>query len=148
MTVTLFSQLTDGQTLAFDPENDVLIIDTATAADTLIFDNPDLSTTINAGGVTIRIVGGIGGFTSDNITFADLSAFVIGDNTTGLALDDVSNTFDFGTDFNINTESSQYIGLGGNDDVDFANGSNLAYGNTGRDTFDGGTGIDILYGGQ
>ena len=133
---------TNDPNVVFNPNSDVLLIDTGSAADLFI----------SQVGTSIRIVGsghvatlqGVspGQLTSTNIKVADGSLVLIGDDTTGTADDDLANVLigRAGNDL--------LIGLGGNDSLDGGPGLDRIYGNSGDDSVRGSGANDIVFGGQ
>lgn len=142
MAVYNWSELVDGQVLAFDPAIDVLHFDSSIRANDLdvdylsssiVFTYLDKSITLSTAPGTL----GIG-----NLTFDLLGNFVIGDGTTGTADDGLGNTIT-GT-----SSTDQLAGLGGDDYLSGGGANDVLVGGTGRDTLDGGTGADTLIGGD
>ena len=144
-----WSATANGASLPFDPNVDFLIIDdpSISAADlgfSFTFGVP-FSTTFSFGGKSITLQTDIRTLTTTKITFTDvpLSLFLVGDNTTGFAADDASNTLTGGAG------DDRIIGLGGADslvggagnDSFSTNATGSIYGN---DTINGGAGFDTL----
>jgi len=148
MATYLWSSLTDGQTIAFNPTVDVLHIDdpTKSAADIYaLVVSMDLSHfSLNDFGlnrdqdktVTLQVDPRM--VTQTNITFADGSVLLIGDNTTGTINDDSANTLVGGI------HDDQLLGLGGADSLTGGGGDDSLGGGLGNDTIVGGDGNDIL----
>ncbi len=129
------------------------------AGDVLNFDDPAISAgdrgsqitwsgnfvTMQAGGktFTFTVAGGGRALTTSNVTFANGSQLIIGDNTTGTSGDDLGN-FLTGT-----AGSDRILGLGGDDtlqggqgnDVFLLNNGGAAFGN---DSIQGGQGQDFI----
>ncbi|MGH9260719.1 MAG: calcium-binding protein, partial [Acidimicrobiales bacterium] len=154
--VYLWSTLSDGQSIAFDPSQDQLVFDDpAISAASLTVDAnteaiPPL-TIFSFGGKTVTLFTLPYALTTTNITFADGSLLIIGDNTTAVpttpdVADGAANTIVGGSG------SDLLIGLGGADSIFGGDGDDLfpmvvdeATGGTyGSDTVDGGTGSDTL----
>jgi Ca2+-binding RTX toxin-like protein len=147
MTTYNFSALTDGQDIAFNPENDVLNFDNAgTSASLVVFATPgaDIEISIASGpeaGKTITLLSTqLAQLTTTNITFADGSLALFGDNTTGTVADGGGNTLT-GT-----SSDDQLQGLGGNDTLRQTQGGDVLAGGAGFDTLDF-TQTGIAYGG-
>jgi prepilin-type processing-associated H-X9-DG protein len=122
MTTFRFSRVR-GTSVAFRPNNDVLNFDIGSAA--------NLSVTAAGGNLILRLgndsvtllnVSQIGSLSTRNVSFADGSVLLIGDNTTGTANDSAAN------DLRGGAGNDQLIGLGGNDYLDGRGGSDT-YGN-------------------
>ena len=160
MTTYYFSSISDGQSIPFDPNNDVLVIDnyqgqTLSATDVIPRDyyTPTLKVEyveIAPGPLVvtkyISLIGvGVYQLTTTNIQFLDGSRWFIGDNTVGTAADDQSNVLD-GTPYN-----DLLLGFGGDDtlnggDGDDAIGVTIRFSDKtiGNDHIDGGNGADLL----
>ena len=168
MAVYRFSTLGDGQSVTFNPGSDVLNFDQSFVA------AADLRATIEGSNLRMTVVSGSQagkdilllntsplGLTTGNVTFADGSRILFGDNTTGTASDNSANSL-------TGTAGSDYLwGFGGNDTlnggagndyIDGGNGSgadsilggagnDILIGGPSNDTLDGGTGADTMYGG-
>ena len=141
-----FSQA-KGTSIAFNTRADILNFDIGCAADVdITLSGTNLIFTLGAWSVTLLNVGNIGALATSNITFADGSRLLIGDNTTGTSNDSRANNLAGGAG------NDQLIGLGGNDTLDGREGSDT-YVVTGindgtdiyRDT--GTTGIDRIVAG-
>jgi Ca2+-binding RTX toxin-like protein len=138
MAVFQFSALSDGQAISFNPDSDVLNFDrTDVAAAQLIV-------TASGGTARIEVAGGpqtgkdvtllntaVFQLTTTNITFADGSLLVFGDNSTARN-DDAANTL---------------IGGNGRDLLSGFDGNDSLNGGAGIDNLDGGIGNDTLDGG-
>jgi len=148
MAIYFWSSLTDGQTIAFNPAVDVLHIDdpAKSAADlfALVLSTDLTQFTLNDFDVnqdldkTITLRADPRAVTQTNITFADGSVLLIGDNTTGTANDDSANTLTGGI------HDDQLLGLGGADSLSGGEGDDYLQGGLGNDTLVGGGGNDTL----
>ena len=78
--------------------------------------------------------------TTANVSFASGLRLVVGDDTVGVADDDLANTIN-GAD-----KGDMLIGLGGDDTISGLGGDDRLIGGTGNDTLDGGEGNDDLVG--
>ncbi len=148
MTTYVFSSLTNQQTIEFDPATDVLQFDSpqASAGAFGLVDVDDFGTNVSFtfGGKTVFLTPSVSAaqLTTTNITFANGSQFIIGDNTTGMAADGLSNLIT-GT-----AKDDLLAGLGGNDSIDAGAGNDRIYlssfngGEGGFDTVNGGAGFD------
>jgi len=114
MATILFSSLSNNQTIAFDPLNDVLSIDDSGLSAALLTLDYAADYTWNGftlGGKTLFFGNSVNlaRVTTGNVIFADNSWLLVGDNTTGTAGDASANTL-------IATAQSDYLmGLGGAD---------------------------------
>ena len=148
MATFLWSNLTNGQVITtFNPAVDVLRFDddTISAADVSIDSNDLLTVAIlSYGGKTVTIQMNPLATTSTNVTFADGSMLLVGDNTTGTVNDDAANTLVGGSG------DDQLLGLGGADSLVGGAGNDVftMYGSSdtvgggvwGNDTINGGSG--------
>ena len=138
-----WSTLTNGQTIPFNPAADVLAIDVPTlSASDFGYSNTNPITFTN-GNRSVTLQTDLRTLTTQNVTFANGSVFLVGDNTTATVNDDQANTLN-GTSGN-----DTLIGLGGNDVMSGGPGDDsflmwYATSATGADTIDGGTGTDRL----
>jgi Ca2+-binding RTX toxin-like protein len=136
-----FSALADGQAISFSPNADILNFDqTAIAA-------ADLRAVVEGANLRITVVNGAHAgkdvllnnvsplqLTIGNVTFADGSRLIFGDNTTGTGADSGANNIS-------GTAGRDYlVGFGGND--------TLGGGSGGDDWLEGGAGNDRLAGGS
>src|SRR5690242_3569054 len=100
MATILWSSKNDGDTIAggsFNPASDTLQIDdpNISAAGMIIDGDPEAVTpfiTLSFGGKTVTVEMNPLSATTSNITFADGSMLLVGDNTTGTVNDDAANT--------------------------------------------------------
>ena len=149
MALYRFSALFDGQSIAFNTSVDVLNFDQS------IIGAADIRATIE--GTNLRISVASGTFagkdilllnvtptrlTTSNVTFADGSRLLIGDNTIGTTNDNFNNNL-FGT-----AGRDHLLGLGGNDTLNGAAGNDRLDGGDGNDSVLGGDGNDTLIGGN
>ena len=145
-----WSALIDGQVIdPFDPAVDVLNFDDlGISAALLSLDSPDGTTiSFTYGGKTITLntapytLTSVDNVTHANVTFADGSKLIIGDDTTATASDDSANTITGGPGDDL------LIGAGGDDSLSGGGGNDAfaivgadADGIYGNDTIDGGAG--------
>ncbi|HEX2825293.1 MAG TPA: FG-GAP-like repeat-containing protein [Burkholderiales bacterium] len=135
--VYAWSALADGQSLPFDPSTDRIVFDDASisAADVslrgalLQLTHQDKTVTFES---DLRTV------TTTNVAFTDGSVLLVGDNTTGAALDDAANTLVGGSG------NDQLYGAGGDDALSGGNGDDMLVGGAGGDSLDGGAGSDTV----
>jgi Ca2+-binding RTX toxin-like protein len=114
-----WSTLANGQTIAFDPANDVLRFDSASiSASSLSFTAFGNPAVVSVGGVSVTLQAPFAALTSSNVTFADGSLFLVGDNTTGTVNDDNAQALTGGV------------------------GNDFLAGLNGNDTLNGGAGVD------
>ena len=148
MATYLWSSLSDGDIIDFNP-----------AVDVLRFDNPSISAAQVTGfsyfdpffllsgfvitdwyqGVLLLFINDQRVFTQTNITFADGSVLLNGDNTVGTVNDDGSNTLVGGSG------NDQLAGYGGADSLVGGVGDDLLNGGAGNDTLIGGPGNDQFF---
>jgi Ca2+-binding RTX toxin-like protein len=137
---------------AFDPLSDVFVIDNRgtvsdeiSASDITITESGGVKITDSFSGKTVTLTGVTlkqltsSGTVAGNIRFNDESKLIVGDNTTGTANDDLTNTLNgsFGNDY--------LLGLGGNDTLNGNGGNDKLDGGTGNDVMNGGAGDDTYY---
>lgn len=130
MATILYSSIANGDSIAFDPASDILSFDTneiSAAALSLTYAADYAGISITAGGKTFSLTPSVSlaQLTTSNVTFADGSRLIVGDNTTGTVNDGLANTLT-GTNFN-----DQLLGLAGND---------VLNGGAGADSMAGGAG--------
>jgi Ca2+-binding RTX toxin-like protein len=136
MATRLFSNITNGSIVDFDPATDILSFDSPTFNATLLGvshagDYTGISLT--AGGVTFSLTAtvSLASLTTGNVLFADGSRLIVGDDTSS-GNDLLANTLTG------STGNDQLLGLAGNDTL---------VGGAGNDVLNGGTGADLLKGG-
>jgi len=141
MAITTFSSLENGSTLSFDPINDVLNFDDtdiSAASLTLGYTSSFNKISFSIAGKTVYLPAKnkLMELSSGNITFADGSLLIIGDNLATTANDGAANTLTGGSgnDF--------LLGLGGNDALLGGDGDDILDGGKGADTMTGGSGSD------
>lgn len=148
MAVYSFSALADGQAISFDPNADVLSFDQAliTASDVnLISEGSNLRLRLINGpdqGKDILLLNTVvERLTTSNVTFANGSLLLVGDNTTAVN-DTTPNTL-------AGTAGGDLLhGLSGNDTLTGNAGNDRIFGGEGNDSLAGGTGNDVLNGGN
>jgi Ca2+-binding RTX toxin-like protein len=143
-----WSSLVNNQLVTFNPLMDELRFDDPSipAAAIGLFSNSFTNgpTSLSFGGKTVQLSVGIKSLTTSNLTFANGTVLVFGDNSTDTNGDDLANTLT-GT-----AGDDQLVGLGGNDTVNGGAGNDfiqMAYsspGLFGNDVIDGGVGYDTL----
>ena len=133
---------TNDPNVVFNPNSDVLLIDTGTAADLFVSQVGTSVRFIGSGHLAILQNVTPGQLTSTNVKVQDGSVMLVGDNTIGTADDDLGNVLISGPGNDL------LIGLGGNDSLDGGAGLDRIYGNTGDDSVRGSPGNDIVFGGQ
>ena len=147
MTTYAFSTLADQQTIAFDPNADVLNFDNAFAsagAYRLVSASSGTNIVFRFGAKTVFLTPSVSmaQLTTGNIVFSNGSVLLVGDNTTGTIADNIANILT-GT-----SKDDLLIGLAGNDSINAGAGNDrifmsaLAGGDGGFDTVDGGAGFD------
>src|SRR3989440_1977240 len=153
-----FSALSSGQAVSFNPTSDVLNFDqTAISAGNLQVDlqGADSRITVLSGtdaGKTITLLTTAPPqLATSNVTFANGSAFLFGDNSAGTAGDDLANSIDgtAGADLIQGFGGNDFLlGGGGADRVLGGAGNDTVGGNDGNDWVEGAAGNDTLSGGS
>jgi Ca2+-binding RTX toxin-like protein len=157
MALYRFSALFDGQSISFNTSVDVLNFDQS------VIGAADIRATVE--GTHLRISVASGSFngkdilllnvtptrlTSSNVTFADGSRLLIGDNSTGTTNDNFNNSLvgSAGRDHLLGLGGNDTLnGAAGNDRLDGGDGNDSLLGGDDNDTLIGGNGIDTLNGG-
>ena len=139
-----WSTLTNNQVIAFNPAIDRLVFDDTSISGS----SPSIgwsgdTTTVFYSSKIITLQTNIRTLTTSNLTFANGSVFVVGDNTTGTTNDDLANVLTGGTG------SDGFLGLNGNDTIVGGDGDDyIRIGYTsnaiGNDVIDGGSGSDAI----
>ena len=134
MTSKIFSQLTNGSSVSFNTANDILILDTASAAGYTVGTSA-AGTSFTAGGKTITLSHvALGALTSSNVSVPGGSVVVVGDNTTATDLDDLAQGAG-GVLVTVPGSGNDLIyGLGGSDVINGQDGADIIFGNAGNDT--------------
>ena len=138
MAVYQFSALANGQAISFNPAVDRLNFDQTTitaAAVTIAIEGASLRLT-TAGKSIVLSNTAIAQLAGSNVTFANGSLLLVGDNNVGTAADAASNTI-FG-----GSQADLVMGLGGNDSLNGGSGNDSLAGGTGNDTLTGSGGQD------
>ncbi len=149
MALFKWSELVDGDVVAFDPLVDKLRFnDLAISAASVVLDiSTGITSVFSVGGKTVTVNTAPATLTSTNVTFADGSLLLVGDNTTGTANDGGDNT-STGSGFNdqlLGFEGNDtLIGNAGNDQLIGGDGNDTLVGGAGRDTVQGGAGDDVV----
>src|SRR5262245_9030863 len=146
MAVFRFSALSDGQAISFNPDTDVLNFDPTDVA------AAQLNVTVSANTTRLAVAGGAQTgkdiallntlpiqLTSANITFADGSRLVFGDNSTARN-DEAANVLTGGSGRDL------LFGFEGNDTINGGAGIENLDGGDGNDTLDGGPDGDGMNG--
>src|SRR5688572_27534750 len=144
-----FSALADGQAISFDPTVDRLNFDqTSIAAGDLTFiaEGADLRILVKSGPVAgkdvVLVSTGDTEVTRTNVTFADGSLLLVGDNAPTNVSDHAGNALVGGAGRDL------VMGLGGNDTLSGGDGNDSLVGGTGNDTINGNNGNDWLEGNE
>jgi Ca2+-binding RTX toxin-like protein len=147
MAVFNWTALTNNQSIAFNPNVDVLNVnDPNLFATDVSLSTSATTVSITMNNKTVTLQTDRRSLTTTNVTFSDGSLLVIGDNTTATTADDGDNTMTGGP------KGDRFYGLGGNDTMIGGAGNDEfalvgATGNTafwGDDIVDGGEGSDTL----
>jgi Ca2+-binding RTX toxin-like protein len=132
----LFSSITNGSTVAFNPASDILSFDSPTfnaAWLGLSYAGDYTGISLTAGAITFNLTAtvSLASLTTGNVIFADGSRLIVGDNSSS------------GNDILANT----LIGSAGHDQLLGLSGNDTLVGGAGNDVLNGGTGADLLKGG-
>ena len=145
MTVYNWSTLTNNQQIAFNPSTDKLTFDSSSISATSLYIwwSNTVSTTFIYGSQTVTLLTDVRSISTSNVSFANGSLLIIGDNTIGTITDDTANSLTG------SSNNDALYGLGGNDIISAGAGNDsiqigYAYGGVGNDTIDGGEGSDSL----
>jgi len=135
-----FSALSDGQAISFNPDADVLNFDqTALSAAEVRATVEGTSVRISASGKDVFLLGSqLAQLTTTNVTFANGSSLIFGDNTTGQTADNSANMLLGGGG------ADHLWGFGGNDTLNGGSGNDWLAGGTGQDNVNGGAGADSI----
>ena len=149
MAVYQFSALSDGQSISFDPFADRLNFDQTTiAAGDLTFahEGADLRVIVKSGPVTGKDIVLVSTddteLTRTNVTFADGSLLLVGDNQPTNVSDHAGNVLTGGAGRDL------LLGLGGNDTLNGGDNNDSLVGSSGNDAINGNNGNDWLEGGD
>ena len=149
MAVYQFSTLSDGQSISFNPTADRLNFDQTTIAAgdlTLAQEGNDLRLLVKSGPLAGKDVVLLSmdpsKLATSNLTFADGSLALIGDNAPVLANDHLGNALTGGAGRDL------LMGLGGNDTLNGGDNNDSLIGGDGNDNINGNNGNDWLEGGQ
>src|SRR5881394_1855163 len=140
MAVYQFSALADGQAISFNPAVDQLNFDQTTisaAAVTIATEGSNLRLTTGGKSVVLDNIA-ITQLAGTNVTFANGSLLLVGDNNAGIANDHNANTLTGGAG------ADQIQGLGGNDSINGGSGNDWISGGSGNDTLTGSGGQDMF----
>jgi Ca2+-binding RTX toxin-like protein len=148
MAVYQFSALADGQAISFDPAVDRLNFDQTTiAAGDLTFAHEftDLRVLVKSGPLAGKDIVLLSTdeteLTRTNVTFADGSLLLVGDNAPTSASDHLGNALTGGAGRDL------VLGLGGNDTINGGDNNDSLVGGGGNDVINGNNGNDWLEGG-
>jgi Ca2+-binding RTX toxin-like protein len=142
MTAFDFS-LVKNTSIAFNTAADTLNFSTESAASlTLTAVGSDLVITTGSDSITLTGAA-MEALTTNNVTFTDGSALVIGDNSANVTFDALGNNVGNGT-----AKDDQLIGLAGADTLNGLAGNNKIDGGAGADTINVADGNNVIYGGS
>jgi D-alanyl-D-alanine carboxypeptidase len=132
---------------SFDPKTETLKIEAADAASADIGTGSKFEATFGA--ATLELPLDLKSVTTSNVTFADGSVLIVGDNKVGARGDDRANNIDIARDYaSAEAKNNQVLGLGGNDKIWGGSGNDKLLGGGGNDNLFGRTGNDQLFGGN
>ncbi|MEF8747373.1 MAG: hypothetical protein V5B31_05900 [Candidatus Accumulibacter propinquus] len=136
MATILFSSITNGSTVAFNPASDILSFDSPTfnaAWLGLSYAGDYTGISLTVGAITFNLTAtvSLASLTTGNVIFADGSRLIVGDDSSS------------GNDILANT----LIGSAGHDQLLGLSGNDTLVGGAGNDVLNGGTGADLLKGG-
>src|SRR5689334_1818811 len=148
MAVLNWNSLTSGS-YAFNPNVDVLVFNDSSisAADVDTYSSSGIVDIIfSYGGKTVTLQTSSHTVTTTNVTFANGSQLIIGDNTTATVNDNAANTINGGSgnDLLLGAGGSDSISGGAGNDV-FQIAHDYSTGAYGNDTLNGGTGQDSMF---
>jgi D-alanyl-D-alanine carboxypeptidase len=149
--ITLLRQIAEDPAWAaitsFDPRGETLQIDAASAASAQLGTGGGFEASFGA--ATLELPLDLKSVTSKNVTFADGSVLIVGDNKVSARHDDMANDIDILRDFrSASAKDNQVLGLGGNDKIRGGNGNDKLLGGDGNDKLSGRDGADVLDGGN
>ena len=148
MAVYLWSTLT-GSIAVFNPGVDVIRFDDTTISAAAVgLTDGGTSVFFSYDGKTIEVAMSLRSITTSNVRFDNNSVLRVGDNSTGVAGDDLSQVpiaplLPVGT-----LRNDQLLGLGGDDYIEGYAGSDVLRGGDGNDKLEGGAGADVIDGGN
>ena len=136
MTVYNWSSLTNNQQIAFNPSTDKLTFDSSaiSAASLTLSWVSNTSTSFAYSGKSVTLLTDVKALTTTNVSFANGSLLVVGDNATAPTADDSSNGL------NGSAQADLLTGLGGDDWLSGGAGNDILNGGDGSDTVDYGNG--------
>jgi Ca2+-binding RTX toxin-like protein len=129
----LFSSITNGSTVAFNPASDILSFDSPTfhaAWLGLGYAGDYTGISLTAGAITFNLTAtvNLASLTTSNVIFADGSRLIVGDDSSS-GNDNLANTL-IGS-----AGHDQLLGLAGNDVLNGGTGADLLKGGLGNDTY-------------
>jgi Rod binding domain-containing protein len=129
----LFSSITNGSTVAFNPASDILSFDSPTfhaAWLSLGYAGDYTGISLTAGAITFNLTAtvNLASLTTGNVIFADGSRLIVGDDSSS-GNDNLANTL-IGS-----AGHDQLLGLAGNDVLNGGTGADLLKGGLGNDTY-------------
>lgn len=132
---------------AFNPAKDHLLVKSVSAAQVQIHDTTQFVAT--AAGATMTVPMELRETTARNVSFADSSVLVVGDNRRGTAGDDLGNAIDILEQFSKAARHDNHLlGLDGDDALKGGYGADRLEGGRGDDHINGRGGNDRLLGGR
>jgi Ca2+-binding RTX toxin-like protein len=135
-----FSALSDGQAISFDPNADELNFDqTAISGADVRATAEGTSIRVSASNKEVLLLNSqLAQLTTTNITFANGSLLLFGDNTTAQTADNSGNSL-------TGSSGNDHLwGFGGNDTLNGGSGNDWLAGGTGQDNITGGAGADSI----
>src|SRR5687768_17412225 len=90
--MTTFNFVDFNGLILFDETQDILSFDPGISAADIFFESDGSNSSFSHGGITVILDTSPYTLTTTNVTFANGSRIVIGDNTTGTTADDAANT--------------------------------------------------------
>jgi Ca2+-binding RTX toxin-like protein len=135
-----FSALSDGQAISFNPNADTLNFDqTAVSAADVRATAEGTSIRMSASGKEVFLLNAqLAQLTTTNVTFANGSLLLFGDNTTAQTADSSGNSL-------TGSSGNDHLwGFGGNDTLNGGTGNDWLAGGTGQDNIAGGAGNDSI----
>lgn len=133
MATILFGSLLNGSTVTFNPAADILRFDNSAlsaASVVLGHDTEFTSLSLTAGGKTVNLTSTVSllQLTTGNVSFADGSQLIVGDDSASMGGDQSANTLSG------SAGDDQLVGFGGDDMLDGGLGADVMTGGLGNDT--------------
>jgi D-alanyl-D-alanine carboxypeptidase len=130
---------------AFDAASDTLLVKAVSARALSVSGDQELRLAYQNAELSLPV--DLRRVTTSNVTLADGSVLVVGDNSVGASADDVASVINIARQFSgAANDDNQLLGLGGDDWMAGANGNDKLHGGDGDDILRGRGGDDVLLG--